>query len=340
MKVNPQSLLLNGFFLRHPPALRGNRFLREFDHHFLNPEIRGFFMKVNPRGLLPGAFILPHPPALRSGCRIGAFRSFGRILSHPMHLQAIVVRLIFARSARRIAILRQRLSRQHRKLECVGYGRNHRPVHLHFRHGCFLAFRRVRNFRSVFGVGESPATIPTAARPSRTAIPLLPVFLLLRRNGNRGRNNRIRRRRASRFWILYPGFDLHRRHHLRRVAFHRRLRQRLVEALRVFHALRAFRPPRTLLFPRNDAVEVFVFFKEIRDVQERIAFQSQIDERRLHPRQHARNSSFMDASRQGILRPPLKVNLDQLVVFENRHLGLVAVRRNHQLFTHLTSPRF
>jgi hypothetical protein len=59
-----------------------------------------------------------------------------------------------------------------------------------------------------------------------------------------------------------------------------------------------------------------VLIEEIRNVEERIAFQPHVHERGLHSGQNARNAALMDAACQRIFIGALEVNLNQLVVFE------------------------
>jgi hypothetical protein len=86
------------------------------------------------------------------------------------------------------------------------------------------------------------------------------------------------------------------------------------------------------------AIEVFVLFEKIGDVQERIALQAQVDEGRLHAWQHARHASLVNTTRERILVGPLEVNLHQLIVFDQRHLGLMPVGGNDQFFAHASLP--
>ncbi len=53
-----------------------------------------------------------------------------------------------------------------------------------------------------------------------------------------------------------------------------------------------------LLLHRRDNFVVFVVvLEEVRNVEERVAAQADIDERRLHARKHARHSTFVDGTR-------------------------------------------
>ena len=94
-------------------------------------------------------------------------------------------------------------------------------------------------------------------------------------------------------------------------------------------------PQRTLV--TGDPVEVLVLFEEIRDVEERVALQAHIDKCRLHSGQDARDAPFVDTARQRILVGALEVNFHQLIVFDQRHFGLVPIGRDHQFLTHRSS---
>ena len=92
-------------------------------------------------------------------------------------------------------------------------------------------------------------------------------------------------------------------------------------------------------FVAGHAIDVFVlFFQEVRYVQERIALQAQIDEGRLHARQHARHAALVDTPGERIFIGPLEVNLHQLIVFQERHSGFVPIGRNHQFLAHPQPP--
>jgi hypothetical protein len=82
---------------------------------------------------------------------------------------------------------------------------------------------------------------------------------------------------------------------------------------------------------------LMVLFEKIGNVEKCVALQANIDKRRLHPRQNARDASFMDAACQRIFVGALEVNFHQLIVFDQRHSGLVPVGRDHQFLTHRPS---
>ena len=85
-----------------------------------------------------------------------------------------------------------------------------------------------------------------------------------------------------------------------------------------------------LLHAGHDLVVLLVVLEEIRNIEERIAVQADIDERRLHARQHPRHPAFVDASRQRIFVFALMINFDYLIVFDDRHACFVAVGGDHQ----------
>jgi hypothetical protein len=85
---------------------------------------------------------------------------------------------------------------------------------------------------------------------------------------------------------------------------------------------------------------VLVFFLEVEEVghvKEGIALQAYIDECRLHAWKHARNSSFVDGSREGVFVSPLVVNLGKLIVFQQRDFRLVRRGRYVKFLVHLGS---
>jgi hypothetical protein len=79
----------------------------------------------------------------------------------------------------------------------------------------------------------------------------------------------------------------------------------------------------------HDLLIFLVIFEEIGNVQEGIAFQANVHERRLHAGKHPRNPAFMNTTRQRVFLLALKINFDKLIVFEYRHASLVAIRGNH-----------
>ena len=65
--------------------------------------------------------------------------------------------------------------------------------------------------------------------------------------------------------------------------------------------------------------ETFDIGMEVGDVQEAGLFESDIDERRLHPGQHARDFALIEVADQPLALVALQVELAQYAVFEHRH---------------------
>jgi hypothetical protein len=68
---------------------------------------------------------------------------------------------------------------------------------------------------------------------------------------------------------------------------------------------------------------IFLLFEEIRDVEERVAFESDVDECRLHSRQHPGHAAFVNGSRERVLVLALKIDFGKLFVFYDRNFGFV-----------------
>jgi hypothetical protein len=81
-------------------------------------------------------------------------------------------------------------------------------------------------------------------------------------------------------------------------------------------------------------VKVVMFFEEIGHVEKRVALQTDIHECRLHSGENARDASFMNAAGERIFVGALEINFAQLIVFDQRHFGLVPVGRDHQFLAH------
>ena len=67
-------------------------------------------------------------------------------------------------------------------------------------------------------------------------------------------------------------------------------------------------------------VGLFLIFEldEVGYVKERVALKPQIDKRRLHARQYARNASVVDGTRKGVFVFAFVVDFRELIVFQNR----------------------
>ena len=76
----------------------------------------------------------------------------------------------------------------------------------------------------------------------------------------------------------------------------------------------------------DNTVVFVVIFKEVGDIEERVALQSNVYECGLHAGQYPGDASFVNTACEGILFFTLVENLHQLVVFKDRHSCLVAPR--------------
>jgi len=62
----------------------------------------------------------------------------------------------------------------------------------------------------------------------------------------------------------------------------------------------------------RDGLDLAVFvlrLDEVGDVKERVAFQADLDESRLHAGKHARHFAFIDGSSEGVFVLAFKINL-------------------------------
>ena len=73
---------------------------------------------------------------------------------------------------------------------------------------------------------------------------------------------------------------------------------------------------------------------DLRNVQERVALEPDVDEGRLHPRKHLGHSSFVDVANDAALILAFDENFDDLIVLENRHARVVARRGDDHLLVH------
>src|SRR5207237_7309956 len=84
----------------------------------------------------------------------------------------------------------------------------------------------------------------------------------------------------------------------------------------------------------GEAFEFLDGVDDLRNVQERVALEPDIDERRLHPRQDLRDASLVDVADDPALILALDEDLDDLVVRENGHARVVARRGDDHLLVH------
>jgi hypothetical protein len=87
------------------------------------------------------------------------------------------------------------------------------------------------------------------------------------------------------------------------------------------------------LFELLDGVDDFS------DVQEGVALEPDVDERRLHPREDFRHPPLVDVADDAALILALDEDLDDLVVLENGHARVVRPRGDDHLLVHGNSNR-
>jgi hypothetical protein len=92
-----------------------------------------------------------------------------------------------------------------------------------------------------------------------------------------------------------------------------------------------------LLCGGDQGVILFHVLKEVRDVEEGIAVQTHVDERGLHAGEDPGDSALVDASGEAVFVFSLEIDLDDLIVLEDGHLGLVWRRGDYQLLGHVTN---
>ena len=68
---------------------------------------------------------------------------------------------------------------------------------------------------------------------------------------------------------------------------------------------------------RRLALVLLEVLDDVGDIQERIALQTEVHERRLHPRQHLRHPALVDVADDGPVASPLDPELDDLTLVEN-----------------------
>ena len=92
--------------------------------------------------------------------------------------------------------------------------------------------------------------------------------------------------------------------------------------------------PFLLVFARLEAVELLDGVDDVGDVEEAVALEADVDERRLHPRQHLRHASLVDVADDAPLALALDEDLGHQVILENGHHRLVPVRGDNHFFVH------
>jgi hypothetical protein len=77
---------------------------------------------------------------------------------------------------------------------------------------------------------------------------------------------------------------------------------------------------------------VFLLLHEVRDIQESVPLESQIDERRLHPWEHTGNAAFINGAGEGVFVLALVINLCELFVLENGQTRFMGRTGNTNFF--------
>jgi hypothetical protein len=89
-----------------------------------------------------------------------------------------------------------------------------------------------------------------------------------------------------------------------------------------------------VLVPAFHALEGVHRVDDVGHVEEAVALEADVDERRLHARQHFGDAALVDVADHSALALALDRDLDDLVVLENGHHGLVAVGRDDHFLVH------
>ncbi len=76
----------------------------------------------------------------------------------------------------------------------------------------------------------------------------------------------------------------------------------------------------------HDPLKLFFLVEEVRNVKEGVAFETNVDEGRLHSRQYAHDATFVNVADDSLmLFSTFNVELCDLVVFNDRNLFLASV---------------
>ena len=82
------------------------------------------------------------------------------------------------------------------------------------------------------------------------------------------------------------------------------------------------------------AVVVLEVLDDVGDVEEGVALQAEVDEGRLHAREHLGDAPFVDVADDGAVARPLDPQLDDLALVEDGDARLVLRRVDHDLARH------
>ena len=90
---------------------------------------------------------------------------------------------------------------------------------------------------------------------------------------------------------------------------------------------------------RLELLELLERVDDVGDVEEAVALEAEVDERRLHAGQDLRDPALVDVADDAALPLALDEDFGDEVVFENGHHGFVAVRGDDHLLGHSRTPR-
>ncbi len=258
----------------------------------------------------------------------------------------------------RSRVLRQRLARKHHEIvvrrarrTCLE-PRLRRRLRLGFLVGSLLRLgtrREELRFRQPRGSApaappspaSAPASIGTPITGTLLGTPMLTTSLL---TGARLTTPVLAAPVSPAVSAPIPGSPFRPRfNHRRRSRNHlRRLRQALAhERPDRFNRRDAFLHLEDFLLNGADyRVVLFVVFEEIGNIKERVALQSDVHERGLHARKHARHPAFMDAPGEGIFFFALVEDFHQLIVFKDRYFRLMPAGSDDKFFGHANFSRW
>ena len=93
-----------------------------------------------------------------------------------------------------------------------------------------------------------------------------------------------------------------------------------------------------LVFDTRDNLLVLLsVLKKIRNIKERIPFETDIDEGGLHSRQYFRYFALINVTNDTLRAMAFYVKFNEFVVFEDRNFSLLRRRGNDQFFLHRNS---
>jgi hypothetical protein len=81
-------------------------------------------------------------------------------------------------------------------------------------------------------------------------------------------------------------------------------------------------------------VEVFEVLNDVGNIEERVALEPEVDERRLHSRKDLRDAALVDVAHDGAMAGPLHPQLDDLGLVEHGDARLVLRGIDHDLARH------